>query len=81
MRLVGIREYYFIDIELSNKLVEIGLWVDRNTIRVELASKGGRVPLVVDAGDLGGRERNDLVIGVVAIDDVEIVEVTARQPP
>jgi predicted phosphoribosyltransferase len=39
-----------------------------------------RIGTAGDAGNLGGRERNHLERGIVAIDDVEIVKIPARSP-
>ncbi len=52
---------------------------DRDAVGIERAGERRRIPPAGDAGDLGRRERDDLGARVVAVDGVEVVEVTARR--
>src|SRR5262249_49762564 len=56
---------------------EVGLMMDLDAVRVVRTRERGRVHTVVDERDLRGGERDDLGLGVVAIDGIEVVEVAA----
>ena len=75
---VGVGEHALVDLELLDELGEVGLGVDRDSLRVELAGEGGRVLAVVDVGDLRRGEGHDVVVLVVAEEGVEVVEVAPR---
>ena len=72
---VRIAEHDVIDLKIADQRDELGLVVDLDPVRVPLAGQRRRIPAVVDERDLGRRERDDLRVGIVAIDDVEVVEV------
>ena len=63
------------DGEVVDQVGELRLRADGNAAGVARAGQLGRVPTVVDAGDLGGGERHHLDVGVVAVHDVEVMEV------
>jgi len=48
---------------------------DGDALRIARAGERRRITAAGDAGNLRGRERDDLVRRIVAIDDVEIVEI------
>jgi hypothetical protein len=75
---VGVREDDLVDVVLRDHRLELVLGDDRDPVRVAVAGQGGRVEPALDVRDLRGRERNNLVIGAVAVDEVEVVEVPAR---
>jgi hypothetical protein len=52
--------------------------VDRDAVRIAVAGERCRIRAVVDERDLRRGERDDLGIGVVPIDGVEVMEVTPR---
>ncbi len=60
--------------------VELVLRDDRDARRVERTGELRRVATPGDAGDLGRREGDDLDARVVAVDDVEVVEVAPGGP-
>ncbi len=72
---VAVGEYDPVDLLAREDAFEIGLRDDVDAVRVEGPGELRRVAPVIDPGDLGGRERDDLDRWVVAIDDVEVVEV------
>ena len=82
-RLVGdvrVGEHDLVDPELPDQRRQLLLRIDRDPCRVELARQRPGIPPLVDAGDLGGREGNDVDVRVVPVHDVEVVEVAAPAP-
>ncbi len=73
---VGVGEHHLVDVVVADDVGELGLRPDRDPVRVERPRQRRRVRPVVDPGDLGGRERDHPRRRVVAVDDVEVVEVT-----
>jgi len=64
-----------VDLLAGEDLLQLGLRDDVDAVRVERPGELRRVPTVIDPGNLGGREGDNLDAGVVAVDDVEVVEV------
>ena len=77
---VAVGEDDAVDRLAGEDLLEVVLGDDGDPGRVEGPGELGRVAPVGDAGDLGGREGDDLHGGVVAIDDVEVMEVAPGGP-
>lgn len=77
MRDVAVREDDLIDGLLAADRVERGLRLDRDAIAVERTGQHWRVTAVADAWNLRPREGDHLGAGIVAVDDVEVVEVAA----
>ena len=72
---VRVAEHDVIDPQLADQPDELGLVVDLDPVRVPLACQRRRISAVVDERDLGRRERDHFRVGIIAIDDVEVVEV------
>jgi hypothetical protein len=72
---VAVREHDLVDPLVGDEPLELRLGMDRDAGRVARPGQLRRVAAVGDAGDLGGGERDDLGRGIVAVDDVEVVEV------
>jgi len=75
---VAIREDDLRDGALPDERLQVRLRDDRNALRIEAAAQPGGVAAARDAGNLGGRERDDLRRRVVAVDRVEIVKIASR---
>jgi len=69
----AIRDVVFVHHARSQAEVIFG--EDRDALRVELAGQRRRIQSIVDVRNLVGGERDDVVPGIGAIDDVEVVEV------
>jgi len=78
MRNVGIGEHHHVDRVVLDQALEILPLENRNPIRIQASSKDGRVTPSADVWDLGGSESNNLVVEVLAEENIEIVEVSAR---
>ncbi len=74
---VRVGEDDLIDVSLRDQSGELVLGQDRNPVGISRPRERGRVGPVGDPGDLRRREGDDLDLGIVAIDDVEVVEVAA----
>ena len=77
VRHVGVREDDLVDVVLADQVGELGLRVDRNPLRVEVAGEERWIDAACDVRDLRRSERDDLVVVTPAIDDVEVVKVAA----
>ena len=62
---------------LSDERLELLLVEDRDPLRVQSASERSRVLAAVDVRDLRGGEGHDIVLLVVAVNRIEVVEVTS----
>jgi len=76
---VAVGENDPVDLLAGEDSLELGLRHDVDAVGVERPGERRRVAPVIDPGDLGGRERDDLDAWVVSIDDVEVVEVAPRR--
>ncbi len=77
---VAVGEDDAVDLLAREDLLELLLGDDRDPLGVERAGQLRRVAPILDAGDLRRRDGDDLHRGVVAIDDVEVVEVAPGGP-
>ena len=64
--------------DILDEALEIFLLEYRNPLRIQASRKHGRVAPSGDVWDLGGSESNNLVVEVLAKENIEIVEVSAR---
>ena len=74
---VGVAEDDLVDVELADQLTQLLLGADRDPLRIARPGQRGRIDALVDAGDLGRREGDDVGVRVVAEGDVEVVEVAS----
>ncbi len=74
---VAVGEHHLVDVPLAADVGEIRFIENGNSVGVASAGERGRIAPTGDARDLGGGEGHDLAGGVVAKDDVEVVEVAA----
>ena len=72
---VAVGKYDQVDRSVAHDLLELRFGPDRDAGRVERAGELGRISPLGDSGDLGRREGDHLERGIVAVDDVEVVEV------
>ena len=77
VRHVGVGEDNIVDVVLADQVGELGLGPDRDPFGIELARQEWGIDAPCDVGDLRRRERDDVVLVAVSIDDVEVVEVAA----
>ncbi len=77
VRDVGVREDHVVHVQVDDQPPELVLLVDRDAAGVAVPREDGGVRSVIDVGDLGRGERDDVGLGVVPVDDVEVVEVAA----
>ena len=75
VRDVRVGEDDFVDVELADEAGKLLLEIDGDPIRVAGTAELGWILPVLDERDLSGRERHDVGLGIVPIDDVEVVEV------
>ena len=80
VRHVGVREDHQLDALLLDELLELLLVIDRDALGVERAGELGRILASLDVRDLRRRERDHLVVLVLAVDAVEVVEIPAGRP-
>jgi hypothetical protein len=74
---VGIGEDHLVDAVGANELGQLLLRADRDALGIERPGERGREDAVRDAGNLRRREGDHLRLGVVAEDDVVVVEVAS----
>jgi len=72
---VAVREDDLLHLPIADDGLEVRLGEDRDALGIEPAGERRGVLAAVDVRDLRGRESHDVVGGVVAVDDVEVVEV------
>jgi hypothetical protein len=60
--------------------LELRLFEDRDASRVKPPGKGRRIAAAIDIGNLSCRESDDFNGRIVAVDDIEIVEVPSGGP-
>jgi hypothetical protein len=77
VRHVRVGEDDFVDSALAHERLELFLRTDRDPVGIEAAGELGRVHAAVDVRDLCRGERDDVVFVAVAVDDVEVVEVSS----
>jgi len=77
---VAVAEDHDVHRELVNQPLEVRLGEDRDPPRIPRAREHRRIHPIRDVRDLGGRERDHLVGGVVAEERVEIVKVPTCCP-
>jgi hypothetical protein len=80
VRHIAVPEYYDVHTHFLDQLSELTLGFNGNPVRIARPSKLCRVSSVIYVGDLGRRERYDLVIRIVTEMNVEIVKITSRGP-
>jgi hypothetical protein len=74
---IRVGEDDLVDVVLADQVAELVLGVDRDSVGVELAGEERGIDAPRDVRDLRRSERDDLVVLVPAVDDVEVVEVAA----
>ena len=67
----------FADLVLGDQLLEFVLRSDRDPVRVVRPAQRRWIRALIDVGDLGGGDGDDLDVRVVAEDDVEVVEIAS----
>ena len=77
---VGIGEDDLVDLLVVDEIAELLLGVDRDPVRIAPPGERRQVGPTGDAGDLGRGEGDDLDLGIVAVNDIEVVEVAASAP-
>ena len=77
---VRVGEVDLVDLPVGDQAGEAVLGDDRDPLWVARPGERWRVGAVVDAGNLGRREGDHLGLGLVAVDDVEVVEVPPSGP-
>ncbi len=80
VRDIGICEDHIVHAQVDDQSRELVFFVDRDAVRVAAPGELGWIRSVVDVGDLCRGERDDFYSGIVAIHDVEVVEVAAGGP-
>ena len=66
-----------VDLVLTDELLERGLGQDRNPFRIQRPGELGRILAPVDVRNLRRSERDDLALGPVPVDEVEVVKVAS----
>jgi len=77
VRNVGVGEDDLVGLVLGDHGLELALVDDRNPGRIELARQRRWIGASVDVRNLRGGKGDNLVVAAVAVDEVEVVEVTA----
>jgi hypothetical protein len=72
---VAVGEHHRIDVVVADDLLELLLGQDGNPGGVQRACQFRRISAIGNARNLGRGEGNDLDVRIVAVDDVEVVEV------
>ena len=76
---VAVAEHRQVDALLDDDPIQLALTKNRNPLRVERAGQLSRVAPILDVGNLRRREGNDFIGGIIAEEDVEVVEITPRR--
>ena len=74
------REHDLVHLLFANQFLQPALRINRDAIWIVDAGKLGGIGPALDVGDLRGREGDDVVQVVVAVDDVEVMKVPAGRP-
>ena len=74
---IAVGEHDLFHLARADQRLEFRLGHDRNALGIERAGERGRIAASGDAGNLGRGKRHDLERRIVAIDDVEVVEIAA----
>src|SRR6266508_1192571 len=77
---IAVSEDHLIDALAANQLLQLVFGVNGDALWVSAPAQGGRVLPVGDARDLSGRERDDLVAGILTEVGIEGVEVPSGRP-
>jgi hypothetical protein len=77
MRDIAIGENRYVNPVFEDQVLQIFLFENRNALRVQTPGKFRRIPAPGDVGNLRGGESHYLVFGIIAKQDVEVVEVPA----
>ena len=72
---VTVREHDVIDLMLADELHQLLFRLDGDSLGIKMSGQLGRIASVIDVRNLGGGEGDDLVCGIVAIQDVEVVKI------
>jgi hypothetical protein len=78
VRDVAIRENHLLDLMGFDQGLKLFFRMDGNSFGVEAPRKNGRVFSSLDIRDLSRGESDDPAIGIIAKNDIEIVEVSTR---
>jgi hypothetical protein len=77
---IAVSEHHCLDALVANQFFQVLLFKDWDPGGIlQTACQFRRVAAARNIGDLGGGEGNNLVIGVVTKNDVEIMKVPARR--
>src|SRR6266568_9532190 len=74
---VAVSEDHLLDALAANQLLQLVFGVNGDALRVSASTQRGWIPPAGDARDLGSREGDDLVAGVLTEVGIEGVEVPA----
>ena len=72
---VAVGEDRAVDLEIADQPLQLGLRIDVDALGIERAGELFGVAAAVDSGNLRRSEADDLEVGVVAKEDVEVVKV------
>ena len=75
---VGVGEHHLLGREPGDHLLQIVLVEHRDPVGVAGTGERGREAPVLDVRDLGRGESDDAAVGIVAIDEIEIVKIAPR---
>ena len=75
---VAVGEDHLLNGLVANQLPQLFFWINRNAVWIQGAAQFGRVAPALDSRNLSSRERDNLVIGIIAKAYIEIVEIPAR---
>lgn len=78
VRNVAVGKNDLVDLFISYQALQIFLAVNRNAVRIARAAQAVRIAARFDARDLGGREGDDFISGIVAEKYVEGVKISSR---
>jgi len=64
-----------VNLEFFNQIWELFLGEDGNAFRIKFSSKSSRVLSPIDVGNLCGSESNNVEVGIVPVEGIEVMEV------
>ncbi len=77
---VAVGEHHNVRLVVPDQVGQLLLGTDGDAFGVQLAGQGGGIHFSFDSGNLRGSEGDDVVMVVVAEEDVEVVKIPPRRP-
>ncbi len=79
VRYIAVREHYIIDMVFSDQILQILLFINGDPFGIERAAERRRIPSSRNVRYLCCGECDDVIAGVVPVQNVEVVKIASRR--